>query len=262
MLAYAFMRRALVVGLMLGVVLPLMGIVVVNRRTSTVGDALSHSSLAGIGLGLIFGFSPLFGAMIAAAVAAFFIDAIRHRFPENGDMATAMVMAGGVGLASLFSDIAPTSTHFESYLFGSIFTISGEEMGFALFMSLLVLFLFFFEYYPLLHLMMDPRGARLSGVSIKAMDFRFTLLLAITVAIASRALGVLMVSSLMILPVATAMNLAKSYQKAVFASIFFGLIYVLIGVIVSYYFRIKPSGAIVILGIVVYSVSSGLKKFI
>ncbi len=253
MLQYAFMRRALIVGLLLGLMIPLMGVVVVNRRTSTIGDALSHTSLAGIGLGLLFGMSPLYGSVLLTILGAFAIEAVRSRFPKSGDLATAMVMSTGVGLASLLSDIVPTAMKFESYLFGSIVTIRPQEMWLSMIIGLLVLVLFFTLYFPLLYISVDPNGARLTGMPIRWIDALFTALLAVTIAIAARTIGALMVSSLMILPVACALFFTKSYKHTVFVSMILGDIFVLSGLILSYYQGLKPGGAIVMIGICAFA---------
>lgn len=255
MLNYAFMQRALLVGFMLGLIIPLMGVIVVNRHTSTIGDALSHASLAGIGLGLLTGVAPLTGSIVMTVLGAFAIEFVRYRFPKNGDLATAMVMSAGVGLASLFSDIVPTAMKFESYLFGSILTISHEEVIFSVVISLMVFVLFFSLYYPLLYLSVDPNGARLTGLPTGLFEALFTALLAVTIAMAARTIGALMVSSLMILPVATALFFARSYRQAVFLSMGLGVVLVVSGLVASFYWGLKPGGAIVLMGIALFAVA-------
>lgn len=249
MLAYVFMRKALFVGALLGAIIPLMGVVVVNRRTSMIGDALSHTSLAGIGVGLLFGFSPIFGAILACVLGALSIEAVRRRFPANGDLATAIVMSTGIGLASLLTDIVPSAARLEDYLFGSIVAIADGEVLLSTGVAILVLSTFFFFYYPLLYISVDPQGARMSGISITRVDFLFTMLLAGTIAISSRIIGVLMVSSLMVSPVACAMVLSKSYGQTVRRSMAFGLFFVLTGLVFSWQFSLKPGGTIVLLGV-------------
>ena len=163
MFAYDFMKKAIFVGLLLGIIIPLMGVVVVNRRTSTVGDALSHSSLAGIGIGLLLGFSPIVGAAFACILGALSIEAVRRHFPGNGDLATAIVTSAGIGLASLLTDFVPSAVRLESYLFGSIVAIADYEVWLSVAISFAVLLAFFWYIYPLLYLSVDPQGARIHG---------------------------------------------------------------------------------------------------
>ncbi len=249
MLAYAFMRKALFVGALLGAIIPLMGVVVVNRRTSMIGDALSHTSLAGIGFGLLFGFSPVLGAILACVLGALSIEAVRRHFPANGDLATAIVMSTGIGLASLLTDIVPSAARLEDYLFGSIVAIADGEVLLSAGVAILVLSTFFVFYYSLLYISVDPQGARMSGISIARVDFLFTILLAGTIAVSSRIIGVLMVSSLMVSPVACAMVLSNSYGQMVRRSMAFGLFFVLTGLVLSWQLSLKPGGTIVLLGV-------------
>lgn len=255
MLSYAFMQRALVIGFLLGLVIPMMGVVVVNRRTSTIGDALAHSSLAGIGLGLVLGITPMYGAIFLTLAGAFTIEGLRRKFPKNGDLATAMVLSTGVGLASLFTDWVPMGANMESYLFGSIVSSSDQDVIIVAVLSLVISLSFLLFYGPLAYLSLDPVGARISGLPADRIDSFFTLLLALTISIASKTIGVLMVSSLLILPVATAMVTCQSYGSAVRRSIFLGVFFVLSGLSASYYLSMKPGGAIVLVGVFVFLIS-------
>lgn len=250
MLAYGFMQKALLVGFFLGLIIPLMGVIVVNRKTSTIGDALSHTSLAGIGLGLILGISPVIGAIIATILGAFSIEVVRRHFPNYGDMATAIVMSTGIGLASVFSDFVSQPSSFESFLFGSIVTVTNAEVYASIFISILILLMFFVLYYQLLYLSIDTEGARLAGIKRNRVEFTFTLFLAITIAISSRIIGVLVVSSLITIPVACAITLSLSYRKTIISSMLFGVIFVMLGLVISFYNNLKPGGAIVLTGVV------------
>lgn len=262
MFAYAFMRRALVVGLLLGLIIPLMGVVVINRRTATIGDALAHTSLAGIGLSLMAGFAPLLGAVLMTLLGAFSIEFLRRKFSKNGDLATAMVLSVGVGLASLFSDFAPVGANLESYLFGSIMATSDLELGLVFILSLLVVGSFFFFYYPLLFISMDPVGASISGLPARWIDSFFTVLLALTISLSAKTIGILMVSSLLILPVASAMLFCRSYRKTCLWAVAFGLLLVISGLLLSYYFSLKPGGAIVLMGVGVFVLCLFLRRLL
>lgn len=107
MLNYIFMRRAFAIGIMLAIIIPMIGIIMINRKTSMIGDALSHSSLAGIGLGLIFGINPMWTSIIVCILASYAIETLRKIFPKYGDMATAIVMSTGIAIASILSDFTP-----------------------------------------------------------------------------------------------------------------------------------------------------------
>ena len=127
-LQYGFMQRAFVVGLLLAVITPCIGITIVLKRLSMVGDALSHSSLAGVALGLLLGINPVLGAGALCIVAAFGIEAIRKKIPRYSEMAIAIIMSAGIGLAGVLSGFMEDSANFNSFLFGSIVSISRREM--------------------------------------------------------------------------------------------------------------------------------------
>lgn len=116
MLQYAFMQRAFLSGIVLGVAIPLVGVIVVLKRLSMIGDTLSHASLAGVAGGLIAGINPVAGATVACLAAACFVEMIRKRLESRGDLAIAIVMAAGVGLAGVLSGFVPNSSTFSSLL--------------------------------------------------------------------------------------------------------------------------------------------------
>jgi ABC-type Mn2+/Zn2+ transport systems, permease components len=248
---YGFMRTAFITGLLLAIITPCIGLVVVLRRQSMIGDALSHVSLAGVAIGLIAGINPLIGALGACVLASFGIDWIRRKFPLHGDLAIAVIFSAGVGLAGVLSGFVPGAANFNSFLFGSIVAISAFEFGLVAVISALVLIAFIVLYRELFLCSLDERTARLSGVPVRLVDGAFSLLTAVTVAIASRTVGVLIVSSLLILPVATAMQLAKSYRQTVILSVLFGVLDTIAGLLISFYADFRPGSTIILVGVAV-----------
>ena len=261
MLEFAFIRRTLMVGFMLSVMIPLIGVVMVTRKTSMMGDALSHSSLAGIGMGLILNIEPMIGAIIICIVSAFAIEGIRRAYPQYGDMATAVIMSIGLGLASILSDFSPGGHSFESYLFGSISSSTRTDLLLVAVMFCIVVTSSVVNYSGLLSITIDPNLARLSGVRVQWLNRLFTLLTAITVALSAKIVGALLVTSMIVLPVATALMLGKSYKRVCQISILLGVFYMMAGLILSFYFDIKPGGAIVIFVILGMGVSFLIRHF-
>ena len=135
---FEFMRKAFLVGILLGGIIPCIGVVVVFKRLSMIGDALSHTSLAGVAGGLIMGINPIVGATVTCIAAAFGIEAIRKKLPEYAEMSIAIIMSAGVGLAGVLSGFVPNSAGFNSFLFGSIVAISNFEMWLVILLSLVV----------------------------------------------------------------------------------------------------------------------------
>lgn len=263
MLEFDFMRRTLAVSLMLSIAVPLIGIIMVNRRTTMVGDALSHTSLAGVGLGLILGFDPILGAIAICIVAAFSIESIRKYFPQFGDMATAVTMSAGLGFAVILSDIAPGGSSFETYLFGSISSVTSFDVISTAVVFVLVLASSIIFYGGLLDIVIDGNLARLSGVNVKLVNGLFTLLAAVTIALACKVVGALLVASLIVLPVATSLIVSRSYKQAFLLSVLLGVIYTMLGVSFSYYFDIRPGGAIVanaVIGMLLFLLFKAVRK--
>lgn len=249
MLSYDFMRRALVVGVMLAIIIPMIGLVMINRKTSMIGDALSHSSLAGIAMGLIFSINPMWTSLIFCVLGAFAIDIIRKKFKDFGDMATAIIMSFGIGLAAILSDFAKGGKSFESYLFGSITTVSSDDLILVGIIFTLVVLMSLYFYNALLFISINPIMARLAGVKVRMVNSVFTFLTAITIAISAKIVGALMITSLMVIPVATALLISDSYKKTYILSLIFSVIFMVLGITLSFYYGLKPGGAIVMVAI-------------
>ncbi len=262
MLSYDFMRRALAVGIMLAVIIPMIGLVMINRKTSMIGDALSHSSLAGIAMGLIFSINPMWTSLIFCVLGAFAIDIIRKRFKEFGDMATAIIMSFGIGLAAILSDFAKGGKSFESYLFGSITTVSSDDLILVGIIFILVVLMSLYFYNALLFISINPIMARLAGVKVKTVNSVFTFLTAVTIAISAKIVGALMITSLMVIPVATALLTSKSYKKTYLLSLVYSVIFMLVGITISFYYGLKPGGAIVMIAIGTLVIVAIFKKLI
>lgn len=262
MLSYEFMQRAILVGLMLAIIIPMIGIVMVNRRTSMIGDALSHTALSGVALGLIIGINPVFTSIIICIVASFAIEIIRKKFKSFGDMATAIIMSLGIGLAGILSDFTPGGTSFESFLFGSITSVTRADVIIVSVIFILVLFFSLYLYYPLLYNSISPLMANLSGINSKLISSIFTFLTAITVAISTKTVGALMISSLMVLPVASGLLISKSYKETFIKSIIIAIIYMMAGISASFYLGIKPGGAIVVIAVFGMIISLIIQKIL
>ena len=261
MFSYDFMRRAFIVGILVSIIVPLIGTFVVNKKNSMVGDALSHSSLAGVALGLIFGINPVIAAIFVCVIAAFGIEIIRKNFAKSSDLSTAIVMSSGIGLAAILSDFVPGAANFQSFMFGSIVAIPDIELYTVIIVSFIVIVTYVLLYKKLVYIIFDEDGARLSNINVGLINKIFTFLIAITVAIASRTVGALMVSSLMVIPVSCAIMVSHSFKRTVINSSLFGVLFTIIGINMSYYFQLKPGGSIVLTGLLVLIILMIVNKF-
>lgn len=257
---FDFMRRAFLAGILLAVIVPCVGTVVVLRRLSMIGDALSHTSLAGVAAGLLLGFNPVLGAVITCVIAALGIEYTRKRLPEYSEMAIAIILSAGIGFAGVLSGFVKQASSFNSFLFGSIVAISNLELGVVVLVSLVVLASFVLLYKELFFISLDEQAARLAGVATERVNFIFTILTAITVSVAARTVGALIVSSLMVVPVACAMQLGVSYRKTVLYSVAFAVFFMVAGLLISYYLSLRPGGTIVLTGVFTLALIMALKR--
>ena len=260
--SYVFMRRAFLVAAVIAAVAPCIGVPVVMKRLSAIGDAASHSALAGIALGLVLNsnpviakilpINPVLGGVLFAVIAVLGIEFFRTRFGRFSELAAVVGMSAGIGLTAIFSGfITSGSSNLSSFLFGSIVAISDFELYLTLGLGAAVIVVSMLLYKELFYISFDETAAMLSGVPVKTINFVLMVLTAVTVSVAARIVGALMISSLLVIPVAAAMMIAKSYKQTMVLSVVFAEIFTIAGLFASYYLDWRPGGTIVILGVVV-----------
>lgn len=262
MFEYDFMVKAFIVGIIIAVITPSVGVVVVFKRFSMIGDTLSHASLAGVAAGLIGGINPIAGSIVACVLAAFSIEAVRKLFPKYSEISLSVILSTGVGLAGVLTGFIPNAANFNSFLFGTIVAIENSELYLIIVAGVVILAAFLVMYKALLYMTFDEESARLAGVPVKRVNFVFMLLIALTVSVSVRIIGILIISSLMVLPVACSMQIAKSFRQTTVISVFFGIMFVLTGLTVSYYAGLKPGGTIALTGVVFLVITYAVKKLV
>lgn len=257
---YGFIQRAFAVGIFISIMTPLIGNIIVLKRLSTVGDALSHASLAGVAAGLLASVNPIGMAVVFSCLAALAIEYFRRYFPRYSEVSTAVVLSVGVGLAAVFSSLVKNAGSFNSFLFGSIVAISPQETAAVIALSAAVTVITLVLYRELFYIAFDEEGAALSGVKVKTINFVFTLLTAVVVSVSARTVGALVISSLMVIPVACGLLISKSYKANIILSVIFALIFTLSGLTLSCFWDIAPGGAIVLSGIAVMAILIPFRK--
>lgn len=260
MLAYEFMQRAFIVGTVLGIILPCIGLPVLLKRLSMMGDTLAHASLAGVTIGLCFGFNPLLGSVAACVAAGLSVEVVRARLRDYQEISTVIVLAASIGLAGLFASFAGGGASIASYLFGSVVTISDLELWLVLGVALVVLIVYRAIYDRLYLSVFDPDAAPLLGIRTRALSLVFSLLVAITVSVAAKTIGSLIVSSLLVIPSITAMQLARTYRGTLATSIGISLACIYVGLTLSYYLNLKPGSTIVLLSVAVLIAVLGIRR--
>lgn len=257
---YEFMRRAYLVGSVLAVILPLIGLPILLKRLSMMGDTLSHASLAGVAIGLCLGFDPLLGSVVACVVAALGVELISSRLKAYQEISTVIVLATAIGLAGIFTSLTGGSNAISSYLFGSIVTIGDFELALVLVVAAVVLVTYRLIYDRLYLSAFDPVAAPLMGIDGRALNLAFSFLVAITVSVAAKTIGSLIVSSLMVIPVICAMQFARSYRGTLLLSIALSLAFVHAGLAVSYHQNLRPGSVIVLIAVLALSVAMLAKR--
>ncbi|MFF9479933.1 metal ABC transporter permease [Streptomyces sp. NPDC014733] len=252
-LNYAFMQRALIAALIVGITAPAIGIYLVQRRQSLMGDGIGHVALTGVGLGFLINSSsawagPVWIATFVAIAGSVAMELIRWYGKTRGDLALAMLfyggMAGGVMLMNL-SD-AGSNANLSTYLFGSITTVSAQDMTAICVLAALVLAITVGLRRQLFAVCQDEEFARVTGLPVRLLNLLIAVTAAVTVTVAMRVVGLLLVSALMVIPVAAAQQISRSFAVTFALAVAIGVGVTLTGTATSYYVDV-PSGATIVL---------------
>ena len=250
-LKYGFMQRAFLAGIVIAVVCPAVGIFLVLRRMSMIGDTLSHVALAGVAGGMLGGIYPVYSALGVSILAALAIEKLSKEYEQYKELSIAIILSAGIGLATIFISLGNSNSAIFSYLFGSIGLVSWWDIRIIFVLGFIVLVSILFFYRSLFYIAFDEEAARLAGVPVKWVNLYFIILIAMTIAISMRTVGVLLVSSLMIIPVATGLQISRGFMQTFIYSILFGISSVLIGLFISSYVDLAPGGTIVVSSILI-----------
>lgn len=241
------MQRALLAGLLVAATCPVIGIFLVLRRLSLIGDGLGHIAFAGVAAGFYTHIYPLVAALVFTLLGAAGIEWLRSRQRAYGDLALALFfysgIAGGVVLSKLSGSFG---AQLFGYLFGSISTISLEDVLLILVLSVAVIILVSLLYKELFALSFDEATARVSGIRIGALNMMLAIMTAVTVSVGMRVVGLLMVAALMVVPVATALQLGRGFRATLLWSVLFSVVSLTVGLATSYYQDLPPGGTIVL----------------
>lgn len=257
-----FMQNAFIAGLIISILCPFIGLFLVLRRYSTIGDTLSHSSFAGVAIGLVIGINPILSAFLFTTICAIIIEFLRGYYKKYAELVMSIVLTLSLGIAILLISSGKASTKVNSYLFGSILTVSSEDIELILIVGLISLFVLIFLYNKLLYITFDEEGAKTTNINVRLINYVFTILVGATISMSIRVMGLLVISSIMIVPVATAMQLKKGFKSTLIYSILFGMIDILLGLSLSYYIDSAPGGTIAITSIITLCMVIIINKFL
>ena len=260
LLSYDFMQRALVAALLIGLTAPAVGVFLVQRRLALMGDGIGHVALTGVALGFLLGTAPVLTAVVVAALGAVAIELLRSRTGTSGDVALALLFYGGLGGGVLLIGLSPggTNANLLAYLFGSLTTVSPSDLAVIAGLAVVVLALlatFGRELFAVCH---DEEHARVAGLRVQALTLMLAVLAAVTVTVAMRVVGLLLVSALMVVPVAASQVLARGFRQTVVGALVVGTVASVSGVVASYEADVAPGAAIVVLALAIFVVTSAV----
>lgn len=266
---YEFLQNAVVAGLIIGIIAPLLGVFIVVRRLSLIADALSHVTLAGIAGSLYISqmvpalalLNPIYLGIVASVTGSLFIERLRRVYKHYEELAIPIIMSGGIGISAIFISLAHGfTTDLMSYLFGSVSAVSRADLYVVIAITFVVLVFLRIFYKELFVLSFDEEYSKASGLPSKAIHILFMIVTALVIAASMRIVGILLVSSLMTLPVAAAMRIAKGFKQTMIYAILFGEGAVIIGLVSAFYLDLAPGGTIVVTSIVILLLVIWLKK--
>ncbi|EPD53581.1 hypothetical protein HMPREF1210_00404 [Paenisporosarcina sp. HGH0030] len=257
---YEFLQNAFASGIIIGLIAPLLGVFIVVRRLSLIADALSHVTLAGIAGSLYLSqttaffalLNPLYLGIVAAVTGSVLIERLRRLYKHYEELAIPIIMSAGIGFSAIFISLANGfSSDLFGYLFGSVSAVSRQDLWIVLIIALIVVVFLLMFYKELFLLSFDEEYAKASGLPAKWVHLLFMVVTALVIAASMRIVGILLVSSLMTLPVAASMRLAKGFKQAILYAVLFGEAAVIIGLVIAFYLNIAPGGTIVVTSIAI-----------
>jgi len=249
-----FMQRALVAALLVGLAAPMVGVFLVQRRLSLVGDGMGHVALAGVAVGVFTGQAPVLTALVFAVLAAVVIELVRARGRTSGDVALAVMFYGGIalGVVVIGKSRNGTPTNLDSYLFGAIATTTAADLVVFAALAVVVVAVTWSLRPRLFAVANDEEYARATGMRVTTLNITLAVLTAVTVVVAMRVVGLLLISALMIVPNATAQLVARSFRSAIRVAVVIGVACSVGGVTASYYADTPSGGTIVLLAIALF----------
>ena len=267
MFQYDFMIYALIGGILISLICPAIGTFLVLKRYSLMGDTLAHASFAGIALGVATGVDPVLSAIAFTSISGVVIEFLSIFLKKYGDLIMSIILTFSVGIAITLISTGKTKTNINSYLFGSILTITPNDLYIIGILSIVTFIILFFLFNSLVYITFDEDGAKIAGIKVKVLNYIFILLVSLTISISIKIVGILVISSLIAIPVATSLQLKKGFKQTFIYSIIFGVIDVNLGLVLSFYLDGAPGGfialssvAILILTILSKSIINSVKK--
>lgn len=256
-----YMQLALVAAVVVGAVAPLMGVFLVQRRMSLLGDGIGHLAFAGVAGGVLLDVWPVWTALAVAVAGAIVIEQLRARGETGGDLALALMFYGGIAGGVVLVGLADSmDTNVLAYLFGSILTVDRGEVGVVVALGALVALAVLATARALFAMAVDEEWARVSGLPVGALNTMLAVLVAVTIVAAMRVVGLLLVAALMVLPVASGQLLARSQRGILAWSVGIGVVSAVAGLAAARAWGLAPGGTIVLVAVGLFAVVSVARR--
>ncbi|GAA3706333.1 metal ABC transporter permease [Nonomuraea antimicrobica] len=258
-------QLALVAALLVGLCAPAVGTFIVQRRLALLGDGVGHVALTGVALGFLTGTAPVLTAVIVSIAGAVAIELVRARGRTSGDVALALLFYGGIAGGVMLMGIAPggSTAKLNSYLFGAIASVTVEDIWVIAALAAAVLAVVAVFGRELFVLCQDEEMARASGLPVRFLSLLIAVTAALTVVIAMRVVGLLLVSALMVIPVATSQQLTRGFRTTMGLAMVFGVLASVGGLLASTYSaKVPPGAAIVLLALAGFVLALGVGRFV
>lgn len=264
LLSYEFMRRAFLAAIFIAGIAPMLGVFLVIRRQSLMADTLSHVSLAGVALGFFLNLNPSLTTLLIVVIAAIILEYLRTLYRSYSEISIAILMSGGLALALVLMNLSGgnSATSIQSYLFGSIVTITQEQFWILGFLFLVVFALFFLFKRPMYILTFDEDTAHVDGLPVRVMSMLFNVLTGVAIAMMIPIAGALLISAIMVLPAAISMRLGKSFNAVILISVVIGMIGMMSGLTSSFYLDTPPGATITLVFIALFLVINLIKRIV
>lgn len=263
MFLYGFMRQAFQASFLISLIAPILGLFLILRRQTLLADTLSHVSLVGVALGLLLGVNPTWTNLLVVIIISLLLEYIRTVYKTYSEISIAILMSGGMAVALVLMSLSDgTSMSLNNFLFGSIVTISTEQVLFLLVITIMILLLYVFFKRPMYVLTFDEETAFTAGLPIRFMSIAFNVITGMTIAIVMPIVGALLVSAIMILPAAISMRLSKSFNGVILIGIVVAMIGMFGGLIISYYVGTPPGATITLIFLGLFFIMLLIEKII
>lgn len=261
-LSYDFMQRAVFSIITMSLFAPILGLFLILRRQSLLSDTLSHVSLAGVAFGILLGVSTTWSTVIVVIVASVVLEYLRVVYKHYMEISTAILMSLGLAISLIITSKSENASgiNLEQYLFGSIITISQEQMIALFAIAFIVLLLTALFIRPMYMLTFDEDTALIDGLPVRMMSLVFNIITGVAISLMIPAAGALLVSTIMVLPASIGIRIGKSFKAVIGSSILIGFIGMLSGVILSYVWETPASATITMIFISIFLLVSIVGK--